>query len=174
MYEVEWRKWIRNNVRSSNPLLWVLQGRLACSPRPLRYHPEFGGRVSLIPPKAAGALLDWLIEIRKEGIGTITCLATPGELRRYTTAVEKHADLISLYRSEGFVVHHHPVEDPALARVEARPGILQQIENLKPVVLGEYRGRTKGLLVHCSGGMDRASPIAAFIADSEVGRCPFA
>lgn len=172
MTEKEWRQWIRDKVRGSTPFLWVLDGELACSPRPLRYHPhpQFGGRVPLIPAEAAGALSDWIQSILREGIGTITCLATPGELKRYTAVVGPNADLMSFYRSRRIVVHHHPVEDPAHAPLEARSGILEQLEQLKPVVLDEYRQRVGALLVHCSGGMDRAAPIAAFVAAKETTR----
>lgn len=164
MVEKEWRQWIRDKVRGSSPVLWVLDGKLACSPRPLRYHPQFGGRVSLIPAEATGALSEWLQSVRQEGIGTIACLATPGELKRYAAVVGPDADLISFYRSRGIVVHHHAVEDPAHAPLEARSGILEQLEQLKPVVLDEYRQRVGAFLLHCSGGMDRSAPIAAFVA----------
>ena len=117
MSEVGWRKWIRNNVRVANPFLWVLEGRLACAPRPLHYHPQFGGRVPSLPPDAAGALTNWLLAIRDAGVGTITCPATLGEIRRYAALVGSHGDLLVLYRSTGFVVHHHPIEYPAHASV---------------------------------------------------------
>jgi len=35
------------------------------------------------------------------------------------------------------------------------------------VVYDEYGSRTGALLIHCSGGMDRSSPVAAFIAAKE-------
>jgi Cyclin-dependent kinase inhibitor 3 (CDKN3) len=172
MSETAWRTWIRSRVQALDLFLWVLEGNLACSPRPLRYHPRFGGRVPLLPCEATDALLTWLLAVRRKGIGTIICLATPGELKRYANVVGTNADLISLYRSEGFVVHHHPIEDPAHVSAEVRVGILEQLERLKPVVLSEYEERAGGLLIHCSGGMDRTAPIAAFIASRKGGDCP--
>lgn len=161
--EESWRTWIRGNIRSAHPLLWIVESSLACSPRPLRYHHQFGGRVLLILGDAAPALRHWLESLRTIGIGTIVVLATHGEMKRYSSAVAPELNLLSLYRSFGFLVHHHPVEDPAHAAPSARLGILDQMEKLKPVVLAEYQQRTGAMLIHCSGGMDRTAPIAAFI-----------
>jgi len=138
MTETEWRSWIRKNVQAANPLLWVIEKSLACAPRPLRYDPKFGGRVPfLIPSEATSALSEWIAALKDEGIGTIVCLAPPGELNRYSLVVFPLADLISLYRSSGFVVHPHPVEDPAYASAHEKGGILKQMEALKPTILSE-------------------------------------
>jgi hypothetical protein len=155
-------------VQASDPFLWVLEGHLACSPRPLRYHPQFGGRVPRLSCEATAALLTWLLAVRRKGIGPITGLATPGEPKRYADAAGTPADLMALYRTEGVAVHHHP-KDPARVSAEARVGILEQLERLKPVVLGEYEERAGGLLIHCSGGMDRAAPMAALITSRKGG-----
>ncbi len=167
MSEKEWRQWIRSKVQGAAPLLWVLNRRLACSSRPLRYHARFGGRLLFFPPEAADALSEWLEAVRQEGIGTITCLATHGELKRYATLTGPDEGLVSFYRHRGFRVHHHPIEDPRHAPREARAGILEQLERLKPVVFDEFQHRSGALLLHCSGGMDRSAPVAAFIAARE-------
>ncbi len=170
--EESWRTWIRDNIRTAHPLLWIVENSLACAPRPLRYHPDFGGRVLLILGDAAPALRHWLESLRTIGIGTIVVLSTHGEMKRYSSVVVPEPDLLSLYRSFGFLVHHHPVEDPAHAALSARLGILDQMEKLKPLVLAEYQQRTGAMLIHCSGGMDRTAPIAAFIASRSVGQYP--
>ncbi len=164
MSEKQWKHWIRKRVQGAAPVLWILEERLACSPRPLRYRGPFRGRIPVLPPEAHGPLVEWLASLRELGIGTITCLATLGELRRYSPALAGAANLLALYSSSGFRVHHHPVEDPHHAPEEARGGILEQLEQLKPVVYDEYLSRTGAFLIHCSGGMDRASPVAAYIA----------
>lgn len=64
MSEVEILSWIRKNVRAADPLLWVVEKKLACAPRPLRYHPAFGGRNPLIPSEAASALVEAIDPIR--------------------------------------------------------------------------------------------------------------
>jgi hypothetical protein len=173
MSEESWRKWIRKSVQAANPLLWILDNCLACAPRPLRYHPAFGGRVPLIASQAAPVLREWLEAVRMSGVGTIVVLATPGELKRYSLVASPEPDLLSLYRSFGFLVHHNPVEDPAHAPAYARVGILQQMEALKPVVFAEYQTRIGAMLISCSGGMDRSAPIAAFVASKAAGPCPF-
>lgn len=169
MSETEWRSWIRKNVQAATSLLWVIEKALACAPRPLRYHAKFGGRVPLIPSEAASALSEWLDSLKSRGIGTIVCLATPGEMKRYSLVVSPQPDLLSLYRSSGFAVYPHPIEDPVHASASERAGILEQIEALKPTILSEYRGRSGAMLIHCSGGMDRSAPIAAFVASQSVG-----
>ena len=170
MTETEWRSWIRKNVQAANPLLWVIEKSLACAPRPLRYDSKFGGRVPfLIPSEAAAALSEWIAALKEEGIGTILCLATPGELKRYSVVVSPHPDLISLYRSSGFVIHSHPVEDPAHAPAHEKGGILKKMEALKPTTLSEYQARKGAMLIHCSGGMDRTAPIAAYLASQAAG-----
>jgi len=169
MNEAQWRGWIRQNVQAADPLLWVIEKRLACAPRPLRYHPVFGGRIPLIPSEAASALLEWIASIKHRGVKTIMCLATPGEMMRYASATSPHGDLLSLYRSSGLEVHSHPIVDPAHVAPHNRTGILKQIESLKPIVLSEYRSRAGALLIHCSGGMDRTAPIAAYIASRSEG-----
>lgn len=171
--ETTWRSWIRSHIQRAHPLLWVIENSLACAPRPLRYHTEFGGRVPSLPPDAAPALHAWLDALNDHGVGTIVVLATRGELRRYAAVTAPAADLLRVYESRGFRVHHHPVEDPAHAAASARAGIRDQIEALKPVILTEYVTRAGAMLIHCSGGMDRTAPIAAFVAHHIVGRCPF-
>lgn len=173
MSEADWRTWIRSNVQAANPLLWMIENSLACAPRPLRYHKLFGGRVHLIRQDAASALREWMASVKALGIGTIVALATPEEMKRYSSVVAPQPDLLSLYRSSGFLAHHHPVEDPAHAAASAKAGILAQMEALKPTILAEYRKRTGGMLIHCSGGMDRSAPIAAFVAAESIGACPF-
>jgi hypothetical protein len=127
--------------------------------------------VPRLPCEATEAVFTWLLAVRRKGIGTITCLATPGELKRYADVIGIHADLTSFYRSEGLVVHHHPIEDPARVSAEVRFGILERLERLKPVVFSEYEGRVGGLLIHCSGGMDRAN--RSVYCQQEGRRLPF-
>jgi hypothetical protein len=40
-------------------LHWVIPQALACSQRPLRYHPLYGGSGANIPPEAAPLVKDW-------------------------------------------------------------------------------------------------------------------
>jgi protein tyrosine/serine phosphatase len=46
------------------------------------------------------------------------------------------------------------------------------MEALKPTILSEYQARNGAMLVHCSGGMDRTAPIAAFLASQSAGSSP--
>jgi hypothetical protein len=167
MTEVEWRKWIRERVQAADPMLWVLASRLACSPRPLRYHPAYKDHRGILPSEAHDELYRWVDRIRWPGIGLIVCLATAAELRRYTAAAAPQPGLLDLYRSQGIEVHHLPVEDPHHASSGAKVGIKAQLELLKPRIHILFRQSGKATLLHCSGGMDRSTPIAAYIAARE-------
>ncbi len=54
-----------------------------------------------------------------------------------------------------------------MLRAKPVPGILEQLTRLQPAVFGEFQHRSGALLLHCSGGMDRSAPVAAFIAARE-------
>jgi protein tyrosine phosphatase len=85
-------------------------------------------------------------------------------MQRYALVVSQQPDLFTMYRPHGFVVHSHRVEDPRYVVAAQKQGILEQMERLKPTILGEYKSRTVAMLIHCSGGVDRTTPITAFVA----------
>jgi hypothetical protein len=157
-------------------LVWVIADELACAPRPLRFHPQFGkevlernelyGRPDL-PPEAAPEVFKW-IERMKIGydIHSIISLMHPSELRRYRQLDLGADDLIDLYRKSFGVdrVRQIPWNDPAqrsldnwtyqkeLARVrEEALSAFDQLRNYRPILL------------HCSAGVQRSAPVAAYI-----------
>ena len=68
MTETQWRSWIRERVQKGSALRRVLEGSLACSPRPLRYAQEFGGRIQVLPPESGMPLLKWIDAVRELGV----------------------------------------------------------------------------------------------------------
>jgi len=136
--------------------IWVIPGELACSQRPLRDHPRFGGRTPL-PPEArplVAAWVDWMInEFR---IKSVICLLEETQLDRYYVRGGLGLDergLLGYYESRGLEVRHFPMID------YQRPA-----EDQMRQVLAAFDELPKPVLLHCSAAIDRTTPVAAFIA----------
>jgi len=148
---------IRNQIAGgdeSEIVVWVIPGKLACSQRPLRDDPEFGGRKPL-PPEAKSLVINWVKRISQIGICSIICLLECMQLERYYVrgGLGLHTDgLLGFYRSHGFQVKHLPMTD------YQRP---QERDMRK--VLGSFYELPKPVLLHCSAAIDRTAPVAAFI-----------
>lgn len=157
---------LRSRMRidpSGDPLIWPLPGQLACAQRPLRDHPSFRPGPSL--PKEAGQLVAaWVQTILGLGIRAVICLLHATELRRYDNLDQLPDGLLALYRDAGFEVAHLPWADPAHARTaERRRELHNQVHQIKKRAVAEYRRLPKPVLLHCSAGIDRSSPVAAYI-----------
>jgi Tyrosine phosphatase family len=151
---------IRQSIKSGDDtrvLLWVVAGTLAASQRPLRDDSDFGGRGPL-PPQARPKVEQWVTRIvNEEGIRSILCLLESAQLERYygSTLHLHRGGLLGFYESRGLSVHHIPATDYQRPPVELMTQALNAFEELpKPV------------LVHCSAGIDRTTPIVAFIANA--------
>ena len=57
---------------NSQLLYWVIPCFLACTPRPLRYHPRYGGSRKPLPPEATDLVRDWAC-YDSHGIGESPC-----------------------------------------------------------------------------------------------------
>ena len=150
-------EWIRNQICSgheSEIAVWVIPGKLACSQRPLRYDPRFGGRKPL-PPEAKPLVIKWVERVKEMGIRSIICLLEDRQLDRYYVrgGLGLHeGGLLSYYESKGFQVQHFPMMDYQRPREEEMQKVLKAFNELpKPVLL------------HCSASIDRTTPVAAFI-----------
>ena len=149
---------IRQQIRQGNEselVIWVIPNILACSQRPLRDHPRFGGR-SPLPPEAKPEVVSWVDRVKAMGIRSIICLLEQDQLDRYYVrgGLNLHLDgLLGYYRERGFDVSNFPMTDyqqPARALMDR---VLQVFDRLpKPV------------LIQCSAAIDRTTPVAAFIA----------
>jgi len=143
-----------SNGDESEIVVWVIPSKLACSQRPLRDHPQFGGR-SPLPPEARSLVIDWVERIKQIGICSIICLLGDRQLARYYVrgglGLHEHG-LLGYYKSQGFQVCHFPMRDYQRPQESSMQKVLRAFDELpKPVVL------------HCSAAIDRTTPVAAFI-----------
>lgn len=146
---------LRAQIKDDNDsdiVVWAMRDTLACSQRPLRYHPRFGGRRPL-PPEAKSLVIKWVERTKQEGIRSIICLLVEQQLDYYRGGLGLHEDgLLGYYQSEGFEVLHFPMTDYQPPR-----------QSEKQRVLEAFRALPKPVLIHCSAAIDRTSPVAAYI-----------
>jgi hypothetical protein len=147
----------------SELLVWVIPNALACAHRPLRHHPQFGGSRRDLPPDAASAVFSWVRRIKDSGIRAIISLMHPKELRHYAKLDLGAQDLIDLYRKEGFEVRHIPWEDPAHRPASERASFSDELARVRVKALCAFDVLPKPVLLHCSAGIDRSSPVAAYV-----------
>ena len=148
----------------SSLFVWAIPDQLACCQRPLRDHPEFGGRGRPLPPEATAPLLNWIERIRASGILSIITLMHPKELKYYETIGADPDGLLGLYRSAGFAVAHIPWADPAHERTAtARAEVMRHLENVRTQALAAFKRLPKPVLLHCSAAIDRSPPVVAHI-----------
>lgn len=145
----------------------VIPGELMCSYRPLRRHhnPEFRGPQRDLPAEAAPALLDWIQKMRTAGIRAIISLMGPAEIAHYATVASEldAEDLIGLYESHGFNVRSIPWEDPLYRVGQGGRSYKDQLREAREKSLRAFDELSKPVLLHCSSGIQRSSPVAAFI-----------
>jgi hypothetical protein len=146
---------------NADPLIWPIYGELACSQRPLRDHPKYCD-CNPLPPEAAPLVVAWIERISSAGIKSVICLLTPEQLGRYDNLPRIGSGLLNAYREAGMVVLHIPVFD------QAHPESTDGCEILGPGVYEKayagFNDLPKPVLLHCSAGIDRTSPVAADIA----------
>jgi hypothetical protein len=151
-------------VRQSRPVLpdlvWAVPGRVAMVHRPLRFHPEWGGRGQAVAPDARPALDAWIAALAGSEIRSLVVLTSDRELRHYDGVASDAGGLVELYRAAGFEVFHHPWADPAAGHAE-RDAFDQAVDSVRAAVLVDLRGMPLPVAVSCSSTIDRSPPIAA-------------
>lgn len=149
---------IRDQIRAGNDseiVVWIIPNQLACSQRPLRDDPKFGGYTPL-PLEARSLVIKWVKRIKEMGIRSIICLLEERQLEYYYVrgGLNLHSrGLLGYYESQGFNVRHFPMTD------YQRPN-----ESYMQKVLEAFNELPKPVLLHCSAAIDRTTPVAAFIA----------
>lgn len=147
---------------NSQLLYWVIPDQLACAHRPLRHHPLYGGSGKNLSSMAAGLVHEWAEEIVLYGIKSIISLMHDRDLNCYSLLDLGATSLLEYYEKRGLVVAHIPWEDPHHKKsgpAEKRKMLLK----VRKEALSVYQNLPKPVLIQCSAGIDRSSPVAAFI-----------
>ncbi len=147
----------------------MIPDALACAHRPLRHHPQYGGSGRDLPTEATSEVARWVDLIRDFGIHTIISLIHPKELRHYAHLDLGAEDLIYFYRKSGFEVRHIPWEDPAHRPTSERFTFQEELTRIREEALRAFDELPKPVLLHCSAGIDRSSPVAAYIWSKHEG-----
>jgi len=150
-----------NREPDGDPLIWAIPGKLACTRRPLRDHPDFQAYVyeDHLPAEAGPLIIAWVERIVAVGVCSVVCLLPDGQLRRYHGLRGMTDGLLSLYEERGLQVRQVPCPDPRHEHVEKG-----WLEPIKLVAYQAFLELPKPVLLHCSAGIDRSSPVAAYIA----------
>jgi protein-tyrosine phosphatase len=87
----------------------------------------------------------------------------PKELNHYD-ALNLEGGLLGTYRDHGFKLRHLPWDDPAHRSQSQLASFNSELERIQQEALNAFDALPKPVLLHCSAGIDRSSPVAAFIA----------
>jgi protein tyrosine phosphatase (PTP) superfamily phosphohydrolase (DUF442 family) len=148
--------------------IWVIPGLLAGCHRPLRHNRLYGGSARTLDAQAAPLAIAWADHMKKQGFKSIICLMSEEEVAFYENLELAATDLLDFYRNQGFVVTSIPWKDPA--HVRSNPGALKAKEaEVCRQAIAAYDRLPKPVLLHCSAGVDRSSPVLAHIAESRGG-----
>lgn len=146
----------------SELLVWVLPGLLACSHRPLRHNRLFGGSGKNISREATPLVMEWVNQMKVAGIKSIICLMHDKELSYYSDLELGVSGLIEFYETCGLTVRRLPWEDPAHSK-SSRKVVRNSLIAIRTKALAVFDTLSKPVLLHCSAGVDRSSPVAAFL-----------
>lgn len=144
----------------SQVMTWVIDGKLACAARPLRYHHVYGGSGKTLPEDARPELDRWTKCVKEQGIVSIICSVSQKELDHYRHLFPEGGDLVDYYKSEGFNVYHLPWSDPAHS---GYANFEEEVKEKRPILLQVYDSLPKPVLVHCSAAIDRSPPVVAYV-----------
>jgi len=147
----------------STLFVWVIPGKLACTHRPLRHHPEYGGSRRDLPRHATGAVIDWVKRVRRCGIKSIICLMHSKELRHYDSLDLDAPDIVEFYRQRGLQVCHIPWDDPVHRPLQSQVSFKDELLRVRQEALTAFDTLPDPILLHCSAGIDRSAPVAAYI-----------
>ena len=154
----------------SHLVVWVIPQKLACAHRPMRHHPKFGGSGKRLPPEDGPEVIQWVKRIADQGFRGLICLMHPKEIAHYSGLSLGVPDIPELYRSMGLNVCHLPWDDPAHRPVRARATFQDELLRIRAEALNCFDQLPKPILLHCSAGIDRSSPVCAYIYQERGSR----
>lgn len=146
----------------SELLAWVIPSALACAHLPLRHYPRYGGSGQPIPGSVKSLIVDWVEQIRMEGIVSIVSFMHDRDLRCYREIDFLGLDLLGFLESEGFRLYRLPWEDPAHSKTESATK-QAKLQHVRKEALAAYDRLPKPVLLMCSAGIDRSAPVTAYI-----------
>lgn len=146
----------------SQLLHWVIDGELACAHRPLRHHPLYGGSGKNLTASATDLVRIWAEQVIMEGIKSVISLMHDKDLACYACLDLGTSSLLKYYRSVGLQVVHIPWEDPHHKK-SSHEEIRSTLLKVRKEAFSAYDRLPKPVLLQCSAGIDRSSPVAAFI-----------
>jgi protein-tyrosine phosphatase len=106
--------------------------------------------------------------VREAKFQSILCLMHPKEIDHYRALDLGAPDLLEFYRKHGMSVLHIPWDDPAHRSTEERRGFAEELARVQAEALTGFDNLAKPVLLHCSAGIDRSSPVAAYIFQQRV------
>lgn len=152
----------------SELLLWIIPAQLAGCHRPLRYNTLYGGSARSLDVRATPLVMQWASRMRASGIRSIMCLMSDEEVAFYSKLDLGAPNLLAFYVKQGFCVASVPWKDPAHVRTD--PTALRAKERaVCDKALIEFDALPKPVLLHCSAGVDRSSPVAQHIRQHRTG-----
>jgi len=147
----------------SQLLVWIIPGQLAVAYRPLRHHPIFGGSGRSLSEESASEVICWVKRIVDQGFRGLICLMHAKEVAHYARLDLGAPDIIAFYRAKGLEVCHLPWDDPAHRPAHERASFEEELARIRVQALECFDGLPKPVLLHCSAGIDRSSPVCAYI-----------
>jgi len=120
----------------------------------LRHHPRYGGSGQPIPGSVKSLIVDWVEQIRMEGIVSIVSFMHDRDLRSYREIDFLGLDLLGFLESEGFRVGRLPWEDPAHSKTESAKK-LAKLQHVRKEALAAYDRLPTPVLLMCSAGIYR-------------------
>lgn len=149
----------------SELLLWVTPSMLACTHRPLRHHPSYGGSGAPIPRQAKPLITEWIDWLRLNDIASVISFMHDRDFRCYRDIDFGAGGLPGALEERGLEVCLLPWEDPLHSKTD-RAVKRAKLEEMRAKALKAFDKLPKPVVLVCSAGIDRSAPAAAFIFES--------
>lgn len=114
--------------------------------------------------EAGPHVIEWANRVKSLGIRSVICLMHSKELRYYDDLTGMAEGLLALYSRNDFAVCSIEWPDPAHAATpEVRQALRERVTEIRVQANEAFERLPKPVLLHCSAGIDRSTPVAAYI-----------